>query len=519
MGAMNLLQYLKREKQRVQERLHLDISEPDKKKALRIARHLLLANLGVETELDADDEISRAGPISIGLALWTAGELRASVISHGESMRQALTLCAERALQDPRFVPIGAQDLHATRIEITILSNLQTALSPEDVRRGRIDATLGYKISFPSRKEATYLPEVFNFRRFSNLAELCEGLLVKSGAKQSEFPTAVIHTFRVSDFIEAHDAKRPLNLRGPIVVAALEHPFLQSLREIADAGAAFLLRVQEESGYIPNAVTSIHKISPAFDMQRLAFTARALQRYGLVTGNKEFERAGQNSLDYVLSNLHTVESGQRALTLAYLGQACFDRGEDAASIVEALLKESPPYDPIVHLHIATFFASLDSDSSKEKAHGLLNPVLRDFETEKHSHRAVLAHYAEVIPVLLLLGDTRRARHVASWYTRLQHVDGSFPTAIDNDHAYARGTAKIFESLACTPNENIRALLRGLSWLNTMQYSVENSFFLRPARQEQLLGGLRESALDTDVWPDAVGHVLLGACRILGKQHL
>jgi hypothetical protein len=156
------------------------------------------------------------------------------------------------------------------------------------------------------------------------------------------------------------------------------------------------------------------------------------------------------------------------------------------------------------------------------AEGIFISVWDDFIGKWEGKKNIeLARFPELIVVAeKLFMMTRESQYrekgirITEWFISQQHVQGSFPSATGSGFAYTRGTGKIFEVLALRPYEHHRSLLRTFEWLQSMQYSRENVFFVKPEYHEKILGGFRHDVFNQEVWTDASSHVLLGSSQIL-----
>ncbi|MDP2837980.1 MAG: hypothetical protein Q8O53_01755, partial [Candidatus Moranbacteria bacterium] len=139
-------------------------------------------------------------------------------------------------------------------------------------------------------------------------------------------------------------------------------------------------------------------------------------------------------------------------------------------------------------------------------------------------REQLASYPELIAVYhglwRLTGERQwkdKALRMVVWYQSKQQKNGAFPYSPGSTFVYTRGTGKIFETLACFPEENKAMLEKVFAWLRTMQYTKENTFFMNQDEQTLLVGGFRHDAFNREAWIDASAHVILGATRLLNIQ--
>jgi AmmeMemoRadiSam system protein A len=185
-----------------------------RKTLLTLARQSLGDSVrsGKAPEVDlAKYDAKLAGPRACFVTLTKKGDLRGCIghIFPREPLVKAVVHnAAAAALEDPRFPPVGAQELGEIDIEVSILTlpeHLESK-SPEDLLaklRPKIDGV----VLRVGRRQATYLPQVWEQlpEKESFLSHLAE----KAGLNAADWkrPEAEVLVYQVEAFHEKEEAK------------------------------------------------------------------------------------------------------------------------------------------------------------------------------------------------------------------------------------------------------------------------------------------------------------------------
>jgi AMMECR1 domain-containing protein len=499
--------------------LRLGLSEAEAQAVLTYARQCVEATVsGGETAKapPPSGELSRlARRAEIGIALWTRGSLRGSVIWPANPVMRATQLAAEWACKDARFAPLSASDLEHTRIQVSFIHEPRVPITTREIESCDVYAD---KAAFVSKGKhlGVYLPEILNVHPRRTLRSFADSLArEKAGLPGFDAETA-FEVSSVSEYIDSADRSRALSLVGPMPGAG---SVSSEVRRASGAlAAAWLARIQRGDGALPLRVHPLTGMAEGLDVPRMAFVAHALAAFGVATGvASAVETARQVNawLDRTREGAKLPPSSA-LLTACYRGKSALTLGDDAAveaATLEALARiESAPREPLVLAHAASFFSSLRGHSEATRRGAALRA-----ELEERFHRArragepmSLAEWAEL--AVAFPTDSPIAGELVDWLTSAQLASGAFPDSTASDFAYTRGTGKVFEVLALSPGPSRAALDRALAWLVTMQYTDDSMFFVPEEHRARVLGGLRHDAFDMRAWIDAVGHVLLGLAR-------
>lgn len=479
-------------------------------------------------------------PVTLSVAFWVSGMLRGCRIVHRQPLKEALRQATFQAMRDSRFKPIGEKEFDAVRIEIVFL--VPSEKMPVYRLRGRreIDPEKAYRVSYEGR-QGWLLPEVFNCLRFRGMDDFLKTLITEKAGLRIDrrcLTRAEIEVFTVDDFIESEEKNQVFPLSGPLVVMdnhyrydSFDERFISDLETMSHQAASQLLGIQEEDGNIPPVINPLSGKMRQVDWVRLALTAVALESFGKSTETEKYRVAGRKAGEYIWKYGYDhpyLDIYTRTLCRVYYAEYLFVSGreEEAKSIAWELLKQvrSVRFEPIFLLKAASLLLSFEEKEFLRMAEGIFGSVWDDFIRKREYGRGTdieLARFPELIVVAeKLFVVTRESRYrekgiqITEWFISQQHAQGSFPSVIGSRFSYTRGTGKIFEVLAFHPNEYRESLLRIFGWLRTMQYSRENTFFIRPEHRRKVLGGFRHDVFNHEVWIDASSHVLLGGSRIL-----
>lgn len=505
--------------------LRWKLNGDEKNKALKIARDSLRESLykssGLTYQYFASLSPRFLSKTGLAVALWTKGSLRGSVVIEHTQLGEGIAKAAVSASRDRRFKPLSLEELPDTRIEVTVLTNLRLPLSQEELKENSIDAEKGYYL-VEGRQKGWFLPEVFNVRRFADLGQFIDTLAKEKASLAGKPSLSNVFRFEIDDFIEGTEDLRAISLKGPV-------PFISTtgeLRDRAEKAANWLIRIQEADGNFPAIFDPLTgRITRELDWPRLAFTAWALAELGRISPEKkQYKEAAEKVYFYLKIRVfdQRYEVLNRALTLAYFGNLCLalEKNEEAIETYNNLEISNIIFEPILFAQLAGFLKKI---SPREPSAGKLFLKLsadlkKEFENRLNGKKSMnIASWAELINTFLET-DRSFSQKIRDWLISFQLPNGSFPESETSRFSYTRGTGKIFEVLALDPEKNKEALDHALTWILSMQYDEENTFFITPAVRPQILGALRHDYFNPEAWIDAVGHMLLGSTRLLSKNY-
>ena len=530
--------------------LRWGFSEEEKRASLKIARKSLEIFLEEKRTLQANDldfppRLNFKADLDV--ALWVKGVLRGSMIVENTILSEGIIQASIFASRDVRFKPLELDELENTKIEITIFSDLRIPLSKKLVEKNEILYNKGYLLK-RGKKQGWFLPEVFNVASFKGLKEFLSCLaLEKASLKLEEVfdKKTEVFIFEVDDFIEGKEEGEVLTLSGPMAQAT--H---QEIKKVAVLSADWLLKRQESNGNLIPVTNPIIRRTSQIDWPRSIFTGWSLIEFGEAIGEKKYIEAGRQnfcySKRYVLEEQIIKNINNESLSLAYLGQAALSLNyfQEAFQCGGKILEKENllRFEPILFSQIGTFLAELSKIDKK-----FIIPTLR-FSTKTQNvfknylrwkRPMSLAVWAELANLQLKLWESQKddshlsmAREILSWLLGYQMDNGSFRSTNDNhsDFAYTRGTAKIAEVLAAVllwekqnkikidKNLDLNyyedCFKKALIWLDSMQYSAKNSYFIPAKNLDLALGGFRHDYFNQEAWIDSAGHFLLSASRFL-----
>jgi AMMECR1 domain-containing protein len=472
--------------------------------------------------------------VNIDVALWVGGELRGSRIVENLPFWEAIEEATIRACRDERFKPLSFEELSSTTIEIAILSSLRIPLLKKEKASSVVYTEKGYLMSV-NGKQGWFLPAVFNCVAFNGLGDFLVNLIEKKiGVSRLFLPKAIIEIFEVDNFIES-TKKKPLSLSGPIVLSNnyqndLEEKEIYSrFYESVNKSADFICRVQENDGNIPPVINPLTGKMSQIDWVRLALTAWALSLWGETTKNDLYKESARKSFSYLRENLYDhpyIPAYSRCLSLIYYRRLAIvlnehKEAEKSGEVISSLIHDLD-YEPILYSQIAAHLIDVASQNNDclKKAEEFVGIVSEDYERGIKENKLELARYPELIYLLKELGKKTNnkelllsATKISEWFVAEQLKDGSFPSLVDSIFSYVRGTGKIFEVLSLNLEKNKKVIEKTMLWIMDMQYTKENTFFVKEDVKGKILGGFRHDNLNQEVWIDATAHVLIGASRL------
>ncbi|TSC54651.1 MAG: hypothetical protein LiPW30_117 [Parcubacteria group bacterium LiPW_30] len=514
--------------------IRFGLKEKEKEEALNHSRHILenfLKKGGNREDLPKITTGRFSQKVNVDVALWVGGELRGSRIIESLPLGGAIEEATILACRDERFKPVSFEELNSTTIEIAILSSLRIPLLKKEKASNFIYTEKGYLMSVGGRR-GWFLPAVFNCVSFSGLNDFLVSLIEKKiGVSRLFLPNALIEIFEVDNFIES-TKKKPLSLSGPIVLSnnhfddTKEEEIYSSFYESVNKSADFICRIQESDGNIPPIINPLSGKISQIDWVRSALTAWALSLWGETTKNDLYKEPARKSFLYLRENLYDhpyIPEYSRCLSLIYYRRLAVVLGEhEEAQKSEKMIISLIPnlgYEPILYSQIAIHFmdvASQDDDYLK-KAKEFTKIVLEDYEKGIKENRLELARYPELIYLFKEISKKtnnkellENASKINDWYVSKQLKDGSFPSLDGSVFSYVRGTGKIFEVLSLDLEKNKKVIEKTMLWIMDMQYTKENTFFVKNNIREKILGGFRHDNLNQEVWIDATAHILIGA---------
>lgn len=518
--------------------LRFGLSNAEKSALLTVARTKLIQQLNPsEYDINELDKTTLPRLMLIGtadVALWVNGELRGSMIVENKSVTKAVKEAVVLAASDSRFKPLQFDELDATRIEITIMNNLRIPLQFDEVQKNEIYSEKGYFMHIEN-KNGWFVPTVFNCLQFKTLNDLRKLLLTQKMNFSSAPRENPIFIYEVFSFIES-SIRTPLTLRGPIVTQAVStaNTVWQDTENIAKNAVLHLSKIQEPDGNIPPIISVLSGKSNQIDWVRLAHTTWGLTLYGIEAKNKVSTATALKAYSYLRQYIfshRSISNLTRCLTLVYFTNTAIllEKDEDAGKGIKFISNTLPnlSYEPILFSQIASclFKYSERNPAYLSQAIYLTTIIQTDFNKQRISGSNIsLASYAELILLLQTLGNNlnnisyiEQAQEIATWYSSQQLPNGSFPSFPHSMYTYTRGTGKIFETLAALPQANEWSQENVISWFHDMQYSGENSYFIKKEIREKIIGGFRHDDTNQDVWIDSASHFLIGAARLIQQS--
>lgn len=479
--------------------------------------------------------------VTVDVALWVNGELRGSRIVEKLHLLEAIEEASIRACRDERFKPLSFEELENTTIEIAILSSLRLPLRKKERVANDIYTEKGYAMSMKGRT-GWFLPAVFNCLAFKGLNDFLINLIEKKiGFPRAYLSEALVEIFEVDNFIES-TKRTSLTLRGPVVfgsnsVEGGEEKSLDYFYKCADKSADFLCRIQEKDGNITPVINPLTGTTTQIDWVRLALSAWALAGWGRAQENRVYEESAKRSFLYLKGNLYKhpyLSVYSRCLSFIYYRRLALILGETEEVqksdkfIADTVL--SLEYEPILYSQIACHLidASNGKDELLMKAKEFTEIVLADYQKriKENDLSLEIARYPELIYLLREIGERvgnteliEKAEEIERWFISKQLSGGSFPNMVNTTFSYVRGTGKIFEVLCLNQYENADVIKKAMLWITEMQYTKDNTFFVKDNIKEQILGGFRHDNLNQEVWIDATAHVLIGATRLKNSRNL
>ena len=533
--------------------LRWGLSEGEKRVALKIARESIGIFLEEKRIPQIKDFNFSLGAVfnlraDLDVALWVNGVLRGSAVVENTILNEGIVQASILTIRDARFKPLEFDDLKAARIEITLFSDLKIPLSKSLINKDEIFYDKGYLLK-RGEKQGWLLPEVFNIVSFKELREFLSYLALKKAALRSEEvfdKETKVFIFEVDDFIDGEEKEEISLLDGPIVKSRKCH-----LKESACLAADWLIKMQEPDGNFIPIINPITGRDSQIDWSRSILTGWSLVEFGKAIGESIYIEAGRKNFfygkKYTLDEPIEKNANKFGYSLSYLGQGALSLNypQEALRCGNRILEKENQlkFEPILFSQIGSFFAGLTKIDKNFMA-----PAVRfgektqfAFDNELCQRRPMqLAVWAELANLHLKLFEIQNdnshlqtVRKVIDWLLNYQLDNGSFRAANDSDSnfTYTRGTAKIAEVLAgiFILEKQIDGALdlayykicfeKVIDWLETMQYSFENSYFVPKKNLSLAIGGFRHDYFNQEAWIDSAGHFLLAASRFLKRSNL
>jgi AmmeMemoRadiSam system protein A len=189
------------------------LSETDRRALLELARRAITAAVSVQR---SSEDLPQSGIFAerrgVFVTLHARGRLRGciGVVEAFEPLGESVARCAaSSALNDPRFSPVGSEELSEVQIEISVLSDLEP-IRPQNVEIGKH----GLLISQGS-KRGILLPQVaveHKLGREQFLAETCRKAGLNNQAWQE--PETQVLGFTCEVFAEKEESRAPSSTDG-----------------------------------------------------------------------------------------------------------------------------------------------------------------------------------------------------------------------------------------------------------------------------------------------------------------
>lgn len=455
------------------------------------------------------------------VSAWCGGEMRGCMLAFEHSCLESVIEASTRMLSDSRYRALDFDELPDVRFEVAAIFDLGIPVVSRDWKRNDIYVEKAYRMQTGARS-AWYLPEVLNSAHFSDLTDFSSQLARKGGFSSAD---AHVEMFEVDDFIESAGGADVTVLSGPVPVSRpvqrTSDPYV-AFSDMFEHAADHLKYLVQERAVLPKAVDPFDvRTFNTVSLGRCAFTMHGMLTYAQAVDDAGLRQAGERLYEKTKLLYGAAPVHEQLLMSAYLGMAARDLGrvEDTKMFRETLLRaelQEQEVQPIPFLQTARFFLSDGDTAVHARGAALCERVLAEFSRAKDNGTPIsLAEYADLLVVTRQLGAEYRTvgEEISRWYESYQHDDGSFPNYTTGGLPYTRGTSKILESLAYDAARREGVVERALGWLARMQYAEDSMFFVPASRRHLLRGGFRHDVCNMQAWPDAAGHVLVGAARL------
>ncbi len=186
----------------------IDLSQAQRQQLLRCSRRSI--EQGIDTaqplQLNIDElEPVLREPAAVFVTLTRTGELRGCIgsLQPRDALAQAVANAAfNAALRDPRFARVGAAELDKIKIEISVLSKLQSWQpgSRESLLQGLRPGVDGLLLEDRGQR-ATFLPQVWE--KIASAEEFVGQLMLKAGLPARHWSSSIqLHRYQTLSFFE-----------------------------------------------------------------------------------------------------------------------------------------------------------------------------------------------------------------------------------------------------------------------------------------------------------------------------
>jgi hypothetical protein len=479
---------------------------------LKAVRHIITELMQNRLAQNIIDENRFNISVDLNIAVWVDGNLRASRIAQNVHLIRGLVTVAQDVLRDSRFAPLTIEEIDRSRIEIGILHEPRVALGGNEIIADRIMPDKGYTLG-STIKDNSYLPEVFNTRRWDSLKKLIHSLVTeKARLSATKKKIASVCTFEITDFVETKNKRDVIDLYSTMPIP--QTLSIENQKQRFSAAADWLLSMQTRDGNIRSNIDPLTGSAGEIDPVRTAFSGLALASYGKKTEEQRYVDAANKVLDLITSKMIDDVNKIHPLEYIYAGQLAetLNRRDIRGRIMETFQDkfQSLHFEPVLVAQAAKF---LFITGHKDQASYILSELRsRFYKNRQKGIPMSLAAWAEVGNIAFE-DDIKFAHEVLDWIVRHQLENGAFPDTSSSNFVYTRGTGKIFEVLAVDHDRYKNAITNSLKWLFSMQYIGETDWFIPLEYRGKVLGSFRHDYINTEAWVDSVAHVLLGASRL------
>jgi Squalene-hopene cyclase C-terminal domain len=467
--------------------------------------------------------------IVVDVILWVDGHLRGSQYVEGKPLLESLYEAVIRSCADTRFKPISSREYERVRIEVVIISPVLLPIGKSELAQNEINPEYAYLGVSVEGRRGWFVPATLNCRVFKDLDHYLRSLSEeKLHISSKEIKSVQFYKAVVTDFIDSYDHGSAIALAGVRVMDTASTEVVKE--ELVAQALDFLLRIQDEDGNFAPIISPFTIGRPVVDWVRSAFQLYALSlacsKYPHLTKKNAYQAAADASYLYLKSHLYnnkSISNMGRCLGLIYLYKVACLRSEQAECqklhtiIVDLFAKL--PYEPILFTQYGIHILSSQLSRTEEVklAVQAVEKVLADFTHRQETNSWLeLALYAD-LPNALKNASIRTGNKILSkageaayhWFLRQQKADGSFVGMVGLQFAYTRGTGKVLEALAVygLPDSD-PVFQKTLQWLNSLQYTQENSYFVPKDLQGKILGSFRHDEQNATVWLDSSAHYLV-----------
>lgn len=478
-------------------------SHSEQKKLFSVIREEVILEIAGKPKKDRVPEFPyMKKELRADLAVWVKGELRGSIIVNAENIDDFISKSAKLIAHDMRFKPLESHELSLAFFEVTFMSPFLIPIEKNRISDSYFSKDHGI-LGMTKTKSGFFIPSVYKVLNFTSFGEVLSVLQQQKMGEKSDsessffsFRTKVCSEDNPSEFTSSD--KSFDSLWGGLI--------------------RYLSFNCDCDGFLPFYIDLVRGEERKVDWARLLYA-------GSVFSYLVSQNVSENNIVDISSKLNiyvkkVIPHIHDGYSLLYASLMFFyDKNLELANEIfdryEKTERVRGVHEDLLYLRVVLALRG----ASKQLRKKILNYGEEYLSMLDENKNFQLVEFADIPLLLSELAkidnnpseEEGLKKEIIKKVLSLQLPHGPFPVSTGVvGKPYVRASSKIFESMIlASSDENVReGCLRYLSFVQSLQITETNSFFVKESLRNRVYGGIMHDEIDTSILLDSVVHTLM-----------